>query len=374
MSTKILAAVSGGADSMCMLSLLVSQGEDVVAAHFNHKIRGAESDRDAEFVRSYCEQRRIPLICGEAEEPLNSEEQARTARYAFLQRAAEESGCGRIATAHNMDDNAETVLLNLTRGTGPLGLCGIPPQRENIIRPLLSMTRSEIEAYNIEHGIPWVEDSTNASDDYSRNLIRHRVLPVLKELNPRVVEAIYRTSQILREDEEYFETGNDRALRAREIRRSCPRPLSYEQVEAVLNLGEGYKQLDLPGVRVVKDRGKLFFTPESREYEVRIEKGIVNNQLINSCIKSDSIKGELRVTTRQPGDRLRVAGRNCTKTLKSLFLEADMTQAERDAVPIIRDDEGILWVYGLALAERAKASEGDEAYIITVTEKRSHAQ
>lgn len=359
---------------MCMLSLLISKGEDVVAAHFNHKIRGEESDRDAEFVRSYCEQKNIPLITGEAEEPLHSEEQARAARYAFLQKAAEESGCEKIATAHNMDDNAETVLLNLTRGTGPRGLCGIPPQRENIIRPLLSMTRSEIEAYNAEHGIPCVEDSTNASDDYSRNIIRHKVLPVLKELNPRVVEAIYRTSQILREDEEYFENGNDRALRAREIRNSCPRPLSYDQVEAVLNLGDGYKQLDLPGIRVVKDRGKLFFTPENREYEVKIEKGIVNNQLINSCIKSDSIKGELRVTNRRPGDRLRVAGRNCTKTLKSLFLEADMTQAERDAVPIIRDDEGILWVCGLALAERAKAAPGDEAYIITVTEKQSHAQ
>lgn len=367
---KILAAVSGGEDSMCMLHKL---GPNVVVAHFNHKMRGAESDRDAKFVEDWCNEHNLPFVLGEATGELTSEEEAREARYSFLERAALENGCDYIATAHTKDDNAETVLLNLTRGAGTKGLCGIPPERGNIIRPILDMTREEVVAYNAQHGIPHVDDSTNESDDYNRNLIRHKVLPVLKEINPRVVDAIFRTSQILRDDEDYFENGSERALQSRYIRANCPKPLTFDQVDAVLNLGGGYKQLNLPGIRVVKDRGKLFFEPVPPEFEVSVEEITVNSELTKDCIKCDSIHGSLQIGTRRPGDKLRCLGRNCTKTLKSLFLEADLTQAERDAWPVIRDDEGVIWVYNLAVAERVSAKPGDRAYKISVLEKNQNA-
>ena len=355
---------------MCMLHKL---GENVVVAHFNHKMRGEESDRDARFVESYCAEHNLEFVLGEANGALHSEEEAREARYAFLEKAAEEHGCSLIATAHNKDDNAETVLLNLTRGAGTKGLCGIPKQRGNIIRPILDMSREEVLAYNEANGIPHVEDSTNAGDDYSRNIIRHRVLPVLKEINPRVVDAIWRTSQILRDDEAYFSTGDKKALMSRYIRENCPKPLSYEQVEAVLNLGDGFKQIDLPGIRVTKDRGKLFFSQTLPAFEVTTEEITVNSELTKDCIKCDSIAGSLIIGTRLPGDSLRIYGRNCTKTLKALFREADLTQAQRDAWPVIRDDLGVIWVYKFGTAERVAAKRGDKAYKISVLEKSENA-
>ena len=373
MSTKILAAVSGGADSMCMLSKL---GDDVIVAHFNHKIRGAEADRDAEFVKNYCDEHGIECVIGVAEKPLTSEEEARKARYEFLEKTAEMYECDKIATAHTKNDNAETVLLNLCRGAGSKGLSGIPYCRGKIIRPILDMTREEVERYNLENGIPHVEDSTNYTDDYSRNIIRHKIIPVLKEINKNVIDEIYRTSLLLKEDEDFFDkyiegnvNGQEKAIQSRIIRKNCPKSLSYEQVESVLNLGEGYKRIDLPGIRVIKDRGKLFFEDIKKEYEVTLEECIVNKELTNDYIKCDSIIGIPSVSHRMPGDKLRVYGRNCTKTLKQLFIEADMTQNERDSWPLIRDDEGVLWVYKLAVAERAKANIGDRAYKIVVTEK-----
>ena len=373
MSTKILAAVSGGADSMCMLHKLMP---DVVAAHFNHKMRGAESDRDADFVRQYCEDNGIEYVIGCAQTVLHSEEEARKARYDFLNKAAADFGCKYIATAHTKDDNAETVILNLCRGAGAKGLSGIPRERDNIIRPIIDITRAEVEQYNLQNNIPHVEDSTNMSDDYSRNIIRHKVIPVLREINPNVVEAIFRTSELMKTDEDYFDrlisdelSEHEKAVESRVIRNSCPKSLSYSQVEAVLNMGDGYKMIDLPGIRVVKDRGRLYFEERKPEFEVTLEECIVNNELTKDYIKYDSINGRLEVSVRRPGDKLKVANRNCTKTLKQLFLENDMTQAERDSWPVIRDDEGVLWVYNIAVADRAKAKIGDRAYKISVTEK-----
>ena len=178
---KILCAVSGGADSMCLLSLLKDlEGTlniRVSAAHFEHGIRGEESLRDLHFVRDYCRQSGIPFISEQGNVPdyaaqrgLGTEEAARILRYEFLERARILMECDVIATAHNMDDNAETVIFNLLRGSGTAGLSGIPPVRDRIIRPLLCMPRSEIEKYLLDNGIPHVEDSTNLREDYSINM------------------------------------------------------------------------------------------------------------------------------------------------------------------------------------------------------------
>lgn len=208
---RILCAVSGGLDSMCLLHMLAAwckeQSGRVIAAHFNHQLRGAAADRDEAFVRETCEAWGIPLTVGRgdvrecaAREGLSTEEAARKLRYAFLRRAAAEQKCERLYTAHHADDNAETVLLNLIRGTGLGGLTGMAWEREGVCRPLLAVTREELEAYAVQWNVPHVEDETNADPEAAaRNLLRLQVMPLLKELNPRAVEHIGRTAQRLRE-------------------------------------------------------------------------------------------------------------------------------------------------------------------------------
>jgi tRNA(Ile)-lysidine synthase len=211
----VLAAVSGGADSMCLLAALLelspARGFSVVVAHYNHRLRGDESDRDACFDESFCRERDVPLYKGSGDvrvfarsERLGIEEAARRMRYEFLYETAKNIDAKRIATAHTADDNAETVLLNLTRGAGLKGLGGIPPRRGIVIRPILAVTREEVLDFLSKRCIPFVEDSSNALDIYGRNMIRHRVIPVLKELNPRFCEHVSVTTSLIRDDEAYI--------------------------------------------------------------------------------------------------------------------------------------------------------------------------
>ena len=213
---RVLCAVSGGLDSMCLLHMLDAwckeRGGQLAAAHFNHRLRGGAADRDEEFVRETCEAWGIPLTAGREDireyagrNGLSIEEAARTLRYGFLRRTAEEMKCERLYTAHHADDNAETVLLNLIRGTGLKGLTGMAWEREGLCRPLLSVTREELEAYAAQWNIPHVEDETNADPEAaSRNFLRLQVLPLLKELNPQAVEHICAAAGRLR--------GVDRSL------------------------------------------------------------------------------------------------------------------------------------------------------------------
>ncbi len=212
---KVLCAVSGGLDSMCLLRMLEAwceeRGGQVMAAHFNHRLR-TRADRDEEFVRETCESWGIPLTVGRGDvgeharrEGLSTEEAARNLRYAFLRRAAAEAGCKRVYTAHHADDNAETILLNLIRGTGLAGLTGMDWEREGLCRPLLGAARAELEEYAAEWKIPHIEDETNADPEAAaRNLLRLQVMPLLKELNPRAAEHICGTARRLR--------GVDRSL------------------------------------------------------------------------------------------------------------------------------------------------------------------
>ena len=211
----VLSAVSGGADSMCLLHLLHELGGRcgfrVEAATFDHNIR-PEGAQDVEVVRHWCRERGIPCHIGSGDVPALSaqrkaglEETARTLRYAFLGDTARKIGAARIATAHTADDNAETILLHLVRGSGLNGLGGIPPVREALIRPLLEVSRREIEAYCAENHIPYVVDATNTDLAYSRNYIRHKVLPLLKAQNPNLLSVLSRTARGLRCDSDYLE-------------------------------------------------------------------------------------------------------------------------------------------------------------------------
>lgn len=212
----VLCALSGGKDSMALLHALHALREELGfslhAAHYNHRLRGEESQRDALFVEDYCRERGIPLTLGSGDVAevaraagRGIEETARDLRYAFLEDTAKHLGASRIATAHQAEDNLETLLLNLVRGTGLRGLGGIPPVRGAIVRPLLQTTREEIEAYLAAEGVPFVEDSSNEETVYRRNRLRHEVLPVLRELNPRLTESATAAIRSLREDEAYLE-------------------------------------------------------------------------------------------------------------------------------------------------------------------------
>ena len=416
---KILCAVSGGADSMCLLHLLCAGGAAVTAAHFEHGIRGEESLRDAAFVESWCRQRDIPFVLGRGDAPgwaakkgLSLEQAARELRYDFLFRAARELGAACILTAHNRDDNAETLLFNLVRGSGTAGLCGIPPRRGLICRPLLGVSRAQIEGYLRENGVPHVEDSSNRSDDYTRNLLRHRVVPALREINPRFDEAAARAAALARRDEDCLsalaadflrrERRDDSiplaalgalhpAVASRVVRQLFP-GLSMERCEAVLAFAGSseYGLLQLPGHTLRREQGRLWFdaglklrlpprrlSPGERlalpeaglcvEAAICVYRGEIHDLFKTSFIKYEIVSSDLLCTGRAPGDSIRPLARGGSKKLRALFKEAGYTRARRDTCPILRDARGPLLVYGLALDERAAPAPGDRALKISFT-------
>ena len=212
----VLCALSGGADSMALLHVLIKLREDLgftlTAAHYNHRLRGEESLRDALFVQEQCERAGISLLLGEGQVLEEAkrlgqgiEETARNMRYAFLEDCVKQQKADRIATAHHADDTVETVLLHLLRGTGLRGLTGIPPVRKNIVRPLLTVSREAIESFLKQGNIPFVEDSSNEDRSFARNRLRHDVIPVLREMNPNLAHSMAATVRSLQADQAYIE-------------------------------------------------------------------------------------------------------------------------------------------------------------------------
>lgn len=415
--SRVLCAVSGGVDSMCLLHLLLSKrrelGIELFAAHYEHGLRGEESLRDAQFVSAWCAENGIPCTVEHGdvaayamEKGMGTEQAARELRYDFLHRTAEKLRCDKIATAHNADDNAETIIFNLCRGTGGAGLRGIPPVRENIVRPLLGCTRAEIEEYLEKNAVPHVEDSSNATDDYSRNLIRHRVMPVLRELNPSVSTAALRAAELSRQDEdclsaladEFIERHFDGeslpqkelrqlhpAIASRVLRALCGGSQSMVCTERAMALLEGseYAEADISGRRIRRERGRIYFneapavsiaprrlipgqTLEIPELKLRLKSEICRqgeeiNDLFKTCgFYYDNICGNIFCTGKFAGDKMRPLGRGCTKSLKSLFAEKKMTRQQRESALVFRDDEGILAVRGLCVDQRAAAKAGDK--------------
>ena len=419
--TRVLCACSGGADSTALLHLLCAQPDlSVVCAHFNHRLRGEESDRDEAFVRALCARLGVPCVCGGADvaafartERQSLETAARTLRYRFLEETAAAHRCDRIATAHHAEDNAETVLLNLIRGSAARGLGGIPPVRGPFVRPLLDATRADILDYLARNGLSYVDDSSNFSDDCARNRIRHRVLPLLTEENPAAVAHICAAAEALRRDEEYFAARaaefmeknlQDSALPipaflalpepvGTRVLRSALGQLSRAHIAAVYALCRSeapHAAADLPGRRITKERDTLRWSaPTDARIERRAvpegetllpEVGLrvlrrnvtpgeeIHNSFNTFFFKSASIRGMITVASRGEGERVRLLGRGCTKTLKKLFAEAHLPLAARSATPVLYDGEGIIAVCGFGVAERCAAAPGDEAICISVTE------
>lgn len=418
----VLCAVSGGADSVYLLynilALARTRNFRVRAAHYDHGLRGEESARDAEFVRALCEKLGVPLAAEKgdvaafaAAQGMGIEEAARALRYEFLQRAAAALDCAVIATAHTADDNAETILMNLARGAGAKGLCGIPPVRGKLIRPMLLTTREEVEAYLALHGIDHVEDSTNAQDDYARNRVRHAAVPALMSVNSGFVRNASRASQLLRADEDYLESlaadfigshetaalpcaelaALPRPVSSRVVRLLCGDGMSEKHVDAVLALaeGSGLGYADVPGRRVTREQGTLCFdaaeelqiTPVTLIPGARVRipgteltavcdivtyKGEINSSLNTFFFQCENICGNISCTSRMDGDKIRLAGRGCTKNLSDLFTERRMTQRQRDLTPVFRDEAGPVAVLGFGSAQRCAPERGKPAFRIYI--------
>ena len=411
---------------MCLLQLLLERGDvTVTVAHFEHGIRGEESRRDAAFVSNWCSEREISCVVEHGDVPsfarkrgIGLEEAARELRYAFLERTAERLGCDRIATAHNADDNVETVLMSLCRGAGTAGLAGIPPRRGKICRPLLGYTRAEILDFLRERGVRHMEDSTNADEEPTRNFLRIRVLPLLRERYPQLAGAFLRSSALLRQDEDLLMSLTDGFLRenfdgeslpiapllqlhpavaSRALRRLAPGSLTKEQVDAALAFCRGTElgALDLPGLRLRREQGRLY-VDDGKSYQIRprqilpgetvkipeagieiaAERGVYGGEVYDLfktfLFKCENICGTLYCTGRMPGDRLHPQGRGVGKSLRALFREAGMTQRQRDLTPVLRDEKGVLAVLGLGIDERAKPDPGDPVLVLRIrkTEER----
>lgn len=407
-----LCAVSGGLDSMCLLHFLHTWGREhgflISAAHFNHGLRKTAA-RDEDFVRDICRQWGIPLATGHGdvqslseEEGLSIEEAGRILRYDFLRRSAKELGCEEILTAHHMGDQAETVLLNLIRGTGIKGLTGIPTSREGIFRPFLDVTREELEAYAAAHQIPHVEDESNFDPDAAdRNLLRLQILPLLKRLNPRAVEHIGKTAGQLWEINYMLDEEAQRyAVRAERFKRRVEFPVTFEEWNAIPSpvrprvllllfdrLGMGRRDIcsvhlealeklickgsgwaDLPGdnsARYVSGRLILETFPEPLPRRV-----LTLNQMLRwgeyTLTLLDHPEGEglaLRLPSVQeggviavapcvPGARLTLPGTSGARTVKRLCLDRRIGLRERERLPAIYVDGRLaaVWRVGVDVA------------------------
>ena len=423
----LLCCVSGGADSMALLHLFHENGRElglsgVACAHLNHGLRGAESDGDEEFVSGYCRERGIPLFrenarLSEAVLPPGTgmEEHARRVRYDFFERAAEQAGASFIATGHTLDDNAETVLFRLARGTGLKGAAGIPIRRDRYVRPLLCLTREQTEAYCREHGIDFRTDSTNESDGYARNRLRHHAMPALRTVNPRAAEAVCAFASDAGQAFAYLSARAEELLRASErggkqdaeaLRAADPLIRRYTLIRMLEREGFSPDRETVARCGEVLERtGKLLLATnlqfvcrkdvcyadslprwdrESAPVEdgkavlrsgrgVVLEDAIVPGKFTKAVFKStldyDKVIGDMHLRHRLPGDAFRPAGRGCAKSLKDLFSEKKLTNREKSRLLVLCDREGILWLEGEGIAERVRTGpDTRRAVAVTVTE------
>lgn len=424
-------AVSGGADSvalfLCLQTLASVIGFTVYGIHYEHGIRGSVSEADAEFVKDLCTRSGIPLFTRSGDVPAMAREQhiglelaARQARAAYFAELADAGVVDVIATAHHLDDNAETLLLHLARGSGLDGLAGIRPKRDYLIRPLLCVHRSEILQFLSKQHQSWREDSTNGDIRLARNYVRHNLLPALRHLNPQVTDALKRLSDAASSDADYLDMQSAEELRrivtynaagaaldlaafqvlhpalaVRVIRRALaqigrPLDVEYSHLEAVRSLaaaGKTGSALDLgAGFTAAVSYGSLLLRRPGQEadrYEVRFVRegatrfpgGTLRGCRVNACaagrpdaeyINAACLTAQTVVRTRRPGDIFHPLGASGRKKLKDYFIDKKVPRSERGSVPLLADGPRILWVIGRCLSQEA-AVRPDTAAVLLLT-------
>ncbi len=422
---RVLTALSGGADSVCLLHVLLTLSKQfdfsVCAAHLHHGLRGDEADDDEAFVRSLCASLHVPLFVRHCDiralaesTGTGLEEAGRHARYTFFQTLLEQEGLDKIATAHHAGDNIETVLMRLIRGTGPAGLAGIPYRNGVVIRPFLDVTRRDIEAYLTQHGLAFRTDSTNSSTDFTRNRIRHQLVPMLeRDFNPGFQRNFQEQIRLYADCAAYIEAEAESRLQSL----AMPVPGGYgfdcdalldeppflvsTLLHRVIGLLSAERETGMKTVRAVEAilrrrqgqvsltksltaqicHGRLYIRHPSEPvafcHSVRPEGeliipetgGVIRFIMVNAVpahpaadtayLDADRLAGrQLAVRSRRPGDFFYPVGMTGKKTIKEFFIDNKIPQFLRDSVPLLTADEDIVWVASLRADARYAASKG----------------
>lgn len=388
---RVLCGLSGGADSVSLVLCLQELGYQVCACHLNHGMRGAQADADEAFCRTLCKAHDIPFVSercdvfAEAEKrKLSAETAAREIRYDFFARCAEKLHAPYLATAHTADDNLETMLFHLIRGTGSAGLAGIPPVRGNIVRPLIAVERQQVERFLVERGQDWCTDATNLDDSCTRNKIRHHVIPALRDIEPRAARHGLEAAQLVRQDNAYLDAQARETqlplaqlpdvLRARRVRDMLEQAgvpmgeITRRHIGAVCALAQKpHGTVSLPGqFRAINKRGILSIVPATPRREPvhiqpnqTIEYGAYTVSIVRKIsdihssfkyypIAYDTINmSNLTVRTWQASDRMQLLGARGTRSLKRLYAERGIAPDERDYLPILCSGDSIVAAAGI---------------------------
>ncbi len=427
----VVCALSGGADSVCLLMLMsMCKKIHTVACHVHHGIRGEEADRDAEFCEKLCREYGIPLNTVYEDVPAymkktgkSMEEAARELRYEALCQFCRDVDAYGVMTAHHETDNAETVIMNLLRGTGVKGLAGIPPKRPLskywLMRPLLSTSKADILEYLELAGIEYVVDSTNQSLDTTRNYLRNEVFPKLTKINYRAISHIALAAERVRAELDFSESVCDEVMKKATVKNNSVSvsvqllkdthetvrksaflrmfriasgthemltSLNFGDINDLLNSNSPSAEMSLPlGVSVYREYDKLCMARLASypSYDIPLKVGgkkvkaayftvsckkatRLNNNLTTFTLDSSKIDGVLTVRNRKEGDKIAILGRNGTKTVKKAMIDEKIPKHERDNLPVICCGDKVLAVYGLGVSKDAAATDLENAVTIKV--------
>lgn len=437
--SRILIGISGGPDSICLLHIFNQLKSEyklrLFAFHLNHQLRGKDADEDERFVKQFCQQLKIPCRIRKVKvreyakrNKLSLEQAAREIRYQLLEQVRKELRCHKIVLGHNADDNAETVILNLVRGTGLVGLCGIPPIRDRIIRPLIEAERKDIMQYLVSNELAFRIDKTNRNPKIPRNFIRTKIIPQLKKLNPRLVEPITKLSDILRQEESYLAELTDGirqkivtkkskqaiildnkkllsynlALRRRILKSLLP-TLGYDKIEQILKMSE---EKTVGTIQLAKDKiccqeyDRIYLgvkppIPVDRAIPLPIGKSLIVDDMgieVETALKS---KIDLKMVSedkntevfdyrelappfylryRRPGDRFIPFGGK-EKKLKEVLIDDKVPKRVRTRLLLFCDSKGILWILGRRRSARAPIKpETKQFLLVRIKQWKDRAQ
>lgn len=425
----VVVGVSGGSDSVGLLYILAElqeYGLKLIVSHLNHGIRAEEGKRDAGFVETIAKRLNLPFEIQNADAPgfkqepnLSLEEAARILRYRFFKEVMKKHGAQKIATGHTVDDQAETVLMRLIRGSGALGLSGIPPVSEGcIIRPLIETPESEIEEYLKSNGVGWIEDSSNRAKVFLRNRIRHALVPELEKYNPRIKETLARTGELLRTQEDFIadrannwveyvfqSVSEDELLGKASNYRAIPEALRFaflriaiekikgdlrrvsfkhiSSVDELLTSETPSGEISLPdGITVAKGYDLFLVTRKSKlgqgfsytvnsigkwdfpytgfEIEITGVESLGGEDEFTALLNPDSVNFPIEVRNFRQGDRFIPLGMSAFKKVKRFFIDEKVPRFLRNRIPIFLTGGEIMWVGGMRIDERFKV-KGERA-------------
>jgi tRNA(Ile)-lysidine synthase len=404
---KLLLAVSGGVDSVVLCELCKQAGYDFVIAHCNFKLRGAESERDKEFVQQLAKKYNVSFHLNEfdtttyaASKKISIQEAARELRYHWFNELIQKGEAKYIVTAHHLDDNIETMVMHFFRGTGIYGLRGMLPKQQNIVRPLLFAKKDALKEFAATQQLPFVEDSSNSEDKYTRNFFRNQLLPMVQEIFPRAeqnlahnlqrfaeTEILYKQALDLRKKKLLEPKGNEVHIPALKLKKVAPlHTITYEiikdygfspqqtgEVIALLDSESG-KYVQSPSHRIIKNRNWLIITPlqskqadnilvENADTQIEFQLGRLILKNANSAIPDSSLVAALDSRNIQfplllrkwkQGDYFYPLGMPGKKKLARFFIDQKLSLADKEKVWVLESNKKILWVVGMRIDDRFK--------------------